>query len=184
VETLRGPQGTLFGSGSVGGTVRYITNQPDVDRLEGMVEGDVNAVKDGELGYSLKGVVNLPLGPTAALRVVGYGTHFGGFIDSIGPYEKDNVNDGTRVGTRVSLLFQPTAELKITPRVVYQKVEAGGFNREDRYILSNNQFVTGGNTLDEREQYLRFREKFSDETLLADLVASYDFGPVQLTSVS
>src|ERR671912_2873851 len=50
VETLRGPQGTLFGSGSVGGTVRYITNQPEVDRLEGMVEGDVNAVKDGELG--------------------------------------------------------------------------------------------------------------------------------------
>src|SRR5215204_3933339 len=80
VETLRGPQGTLFGSGSVGGTLRYITNQPNLDRMEGMAEGDVNIVKDGELGYSLKGVVNLPLGPTAALRVVGYGTHFGGFI--------------------------------------------------------------------------------------------------------
>src|SRR5215207_2013022 len=76
VETLRGPQGTLFGSGSVGGTLRYITNQPDVDRMEGMVEGDVNLLKDGDLGYSLKGVINLPLGPTAALRVVGYGTHF------------------------------------------------------------------------------------------------------------
>lgn len=184
VETLRGPQGTLFGSGSVGGTLRYITNQPNVDRLEGMVESDVNLLKDGDLGYSLKGAVNVPLGPTAALRVVGYGTHFGGFIDSIGPYGKDDVNDGSRIGTRVSLLFQPTPELKITPRVVYQKVEAGGFNREDHYILFDNEFVTGGNTLDEREQYLLFREKFSDKTLIGDLVVSYDFGPAELTSVS
>src|SRR5687768_10929117 len=102
VETLRGPQGTLFGSGSVGGTLRYITNQPNVDRMEGLVEADVNMLKGGDIGYSLKGAINLPLGPTAALRVVGYGTHFGGFIDAIGPFSKENVNDGDRVGTRVS----------------------------------------------------------------------------------
>ncbi len=47
---------------------------------------------------------------------------------------------------RVSLLFQPTPELKITPRVAYQEVEAGGFNREEIYILYNNQFTTGGDT--------------------------------------
>jgi iron complex outermembrane receptor protein len=184
VETLRGPQGTLFGAGSVGGTIRYITNQPNVDRLEGTVEGDVNVLKGGDLGYGLKGAVNVPLGPTAAIRVVGYGTQFGGFIDSIGPYDKKNVNDGHRVGGRAALLFQPTPELKITPRVAYQEVEAGGFNREDHYILYNNQFTTGGNTLGKREQYLLFREKFRDKTLLADLVASYDFGPVELTSVT
>jgi iron complex outermembrane receptor protein len=184
VETLRGPQGTLFGSGSVGGTIRYITNQPVLDRMEGTVESDINVLKGGDLGYSLKGAINLPLGSTAALRVVGYGTHFGGFIDSIGPFSKKNVNDGDRIGTRVSLLFQPTPELRITPRIVYQKVEAGGFNREDHYILFNNQFTSGGNTLDEREQYLLFREKFRDKTLLGDIVASYDFGPVELTSVS
>src|SRR3712207_5661662 len=87
VETLRGPQGTLFGSGSVGGTIRYITNQPNVDRVEGQVEGDVNILKGGDIGYGLKGAVNVPLGSTAAIRVVGYGTKFGGFIDSVGPYE-------------------------------------------------------------------------------------------------
>ena len=184
VETLRGPQGTLFGAGSVGGTIRYITNQPNPDRLEGAVEGDINVLKDGDIGYGLKGAINVPLGSTAAVRIVGYGTHYGGFIDSIGPYEKDDVNDGSRVGGRVALLFEPVPELKITPRVAYQVVEAGGFNREDRYILFNNQFVTGGNTLGKREQFLFFREKFRDETLLADLVASYDFGPVELTSVT
>ncbi len=184
VETLRGPQGTLFGAGSVGGTIRYITNQPRTDRTEGAVEADVNMLEDGGLGYGLKGAINLPLAPTAAIRVVGYGTHFGGFIDSVGPYDKKNVNDGSRIGGRASLLFEPTPEFKITPRVAYQEVEAGGFNREDRYILFNNQFVTGGNTLGQREQYLLFREKFRDKTLLADLVASYDFGPAELTSVS
>ncbi|GAA4716321.1 TonB-dependent receptor [Sphingomonas lutea] len=184
VETLRGPQGTLFGSGSVGGTVRYITNQPNVERLEGMVEADINTVKDGGVGGSLKGAINLPMGPAAAVRVVAYGTHFPGFIDSIGPYDKNNVNDGDRYGVRAALLFQPTPEFKITPRIVYQKVDTGGFNRQDEYILSNNAFVTGGDTLDEREQYLQFREKFRDKTWLADLVASYDFGPVELTSVS
>ena len=185
VETLRGPQGTLFGAGSVGGTIRYITNQPNVDRVEGTVESDVNFLKGGSLGYSLKGAVNLPLGQTAALRVVGYGTHFGGFIDSVGPYHKKNVNDGSRIGGRASLLFQPIPELKITPRVVYQKVEAGGFNREDHYILFDNQFTSlGGTDLGKRKQYLNFREKFRDKTLLADLVASYDFGPAELTSVT
>jgi iron complex outermembrane receptor protein len=184
VETLRGPQGTLFGAGSVGGTIRYITNQPRVDRTEGAVEADVNVLKGGGIGYGLKGAINLPLAPTAAIRVVGYGTHFGGFIDSVGPYSKKNVNDGSRVGGRASLLFEPTPEFKITPRIAYQEVEAGGFNREDHYIIYDNDFVTGGNTLDKREQYLLFREKFRDKTMLADLVASYDFGPVELTSVS
>src|SRR5215213_2333779 len=173
VETLRGPQGTLFGSGSVGGTLRYITNQPRLDVTEGTVEGDVNVLKGGDFGYSLKGAVNLPLGSTAALRVVGYGTHFGGFIDSIGPYSKKNVNDGSRIGGRVSLLVQPVAEFKITPRIVYQDVQAGGFNREDHYILFDNPFTTtGGELIGKRKQYLRYREKFRDKTLLADLVAS------------
>lgn len=184
IETLRGPQGTLFGAGSVGGTLRYITNQPVLGVTEGMVEGDVNALKGGDIGYGLKGVINVPLGTTAAIRAVAYGTKFGGFIDSIGPFSKENVNDGHRFGARISLLWEPTDNLRITPRVVYQEVEAGGFNREDHYILFNNQFVTGGNTLGEREQYLKFREKFRDKTLLADLVASYDFGPVELTSVT
>src|SRR5206468_5704630 len=156
-----------------------------LDRTEGEVEGDVNFLKGGDIGYGLKGAINVPLASTAALRVVGYGTHFGGFIDSVGPYRKKNVNDGRRVGGRASLLFQPTPELKITPRVVYQDVQANGFNREDHYILFDNQFTSlGGTDLGERKQFLKFPEEFHDKTLLADLVASYDFGGAELTSVS
>ncbi len=116
VETLRGPQGTLFGSGSVGGTVRYITNQPKLDTTEGTVEAGANVLAGGDVGYNLKGAVNMPLGQNAALRAVAYGEHFGGFIDAIGPAAGKNVNDGRRYGGRLSILFEPSDSLRITPR--------------------------------------------------------------------
>src|SRR5207237_10842473 len=76
VETLRGPQGTLFGSGSVGGTIRYITNQPKLDRVEGSVEANVNTVEESDLGYHLKGAIDVPVAPTVPVRAVGYATHY------------------------------------------------------------------------------------------------------------
>ena len=184
VETLRGPQGTLFGSGSVGGTLRYITNQPRLGRMEGLVEGNLNHVADGEMGGHLKGAINVPLGETAAVRAVGYYQRYPGFIDALGPASGDNVNDGVRYGGRLSLLWQPIEDLKITPRVVYQKVESDGFNREEEFNLFRNDFIAGPDAFEDREQYLLMREKFRDKTLLADLTASYDFGGVELTSIS
>ncbi len=162
VETLRGPQGTLFGSGSVGGTIRYITNQPRLGRTEGIIEANINTVADGGLGYHLKGAINLPLGDTAAIRAVAYGTKYGGFIDAIGPAGGEDVNDGRRVGGRLALLWSPVEQLSITPRVVYQKVEVDGFNREEFYNLYENQFTTPSNPggPGERTQYLKLREKF------------------------
>src|SRR5215213_2438886 len=133
VETLRGPQGTLFGSGSVGGTLRYITNQPKLGKMEGLVEGNINHVADGDFGGHAKGAVNVPLGDTAAVRAVGYYTKYAGFIDSVGPAGGDDVNDGQRYGGRVAVLWEPTDNLRITPRVVYQKIKTNGFNREEHY---------------------------------------------------
>jgi iron complex outermembrane receptor protein len=138
------------------------------------------------MGGHVKGAINLPLGQTAAIRAVAYATGYGGFVDAIGPAGGDNVNDGKRLGGRIALLWQPVEELKITPRVVYQKIEAGGFNREEVFNLYANELTTTRPAVefDEREQYLKLREKFSDETLIADLTGSYDFGPVELTSVT
>src|SRR6185436_3511879 len=70
VEVLRGPQGTLFGSGSLSGTVRYITNQPKLGRMEGTFEANGNHVTDGYFVAHLKGAINVPLGDTAAIRAV------------------------------------------------------------------------------------------------------------------
>jgi len=186
VETLRGPQGTLFGSGSVGGTIRYITNQPRLGRTEGMAEFNMNHVHDGEVGGHVKGAINLPIGQTAAVRAVAYATGYGGFIDAIGPAGGDNVNDGQRLGGRISLLWQPVEELRITPRVLYQKAGSNGFNREEFFSIFANELSTTRPQVefDSREQYLLLREEFEDETRIADLTASYDFGPVELTSVT
>jgi len=71
VETLRGPQGTLFGSGSVGGTIRYITNQPDLDSFEGLIEANGNIADGGDWGGHLKGMVNIPAAEGVAVRAVG-----------------------------------------------------------------------------------------------------------------
>ncbi|WP_246443993.1 TonB-dependent receptor plug domain-containing protein [Sphingomonas sediminicola] len=185
VETLRGPQGTLFGSGSVGGTIRYITNQPKLGTTEGLVEANINTVDESDIGYHMKGAINVPLGDTAALRAVAYGTKYAGFIDAAGPAGGKNINDGSRVGGRVAVLWEPTANIRITPRVVYQQIRADGFNREEHYNLFDNQFTTtGGDLIGKRKQYLRLREKFKDDTLLADLTAAVDLGGVELTSVT
>ncbi|HEX6377001.1 MAG TPA: TonB-dependent receptor [Allosphingosinicella sp.] len=188
VETLRGPQGTLFGSGSVGGTIRYITNQPTVDRIEGLVEGNLNLVDGDSLGGHVKGAVNFPLGEHAAVRAVAYHTEYAGFIDARreGGAIDEDVNDGRRTGGRIAVLLQPTPDIRVTPRLVYQEVRAHGFNRQEVYNLYANRFTTTRPpvTFREREQFLLLGEDFRDNTLLADLTASADLGGVDITSVT
>ncbi len=186
VETLRGPQGTLFGSGSVGGTIRYITNQPRLGATEGMVEANLNLVDGDDFGGHLKGAVNVPLGETAAIRAVGYFTRYGGFINALGPAGGEDVNSGERYGGRIALTFEPSDRFSITPRIVYQKIEADGFNRQEIYNLFGNRFTTTRPqvTFDEREQFLLLREAFEDETFIADATIKVGFGGAELTSVT
>lgn len=188
VETLRGPQGTLFGSGSVGGTVRYITNQPKLGTTEGAVEGNVNLVDGDDFGGHLKGAINAPLGDKAAIRAVGYFTRYGGFINARregGGFTED-INDGERYGGRLALTFEPSETLSITPRVIYQKISTDGFNRQEVFNLYANPFTTTrpAVTFNEREQHLLLQEGFEDETMIADATIKVGLGGVDLTSVS
>src|SRR5688500_5959143 len=98
VEVLRGPQGTLFGSGSLSGTVRYITRQPELGLMNGSVELDGLAVGSGGLGGNIKAAVNVPLGDTAALRVASYIDRLPGHTDAVQPGlgVSEDVNDGFR----------------------------------------------------------------------------------------
>ena len=175
VEVLRGPQGTLFGSGSVAGTVRYITNQPDLEEVEARAEGGINFVQHGGRGGDLKGMVNFPLiSEKLGLRVAAYWTAFPGFIDAFTPTGKDDdVNEGDRWGFRASLLFQPTDNISVTPRLAYQQVSVDGFNRQDRFNILANEFVTDpalrNINLGKRQQYRQLEEQFTDKFLLADL---------------
>ncbi|HEY6817268.1 MAG TPA: TonB-dependent receptor plug domain-containing protein, partial [Croceibacterium sp.] len=185
IETLRGPQGTLFGSGSVGGTVRFITNQPDVRGFEGSLEGNLNVLDGGDVGGHLKGMLNLGTGSNLAVRAVGYYTQFGGFIDATGPAGGENVNDGSRAGGRITVLFEPTPDIRITPRLMYQEVRTDGFNRQEEFNFIASPFTVPPYTPAEREQRLGIRESYSDDFLLADLTAEADLNEdFTLTSIT
>lgn len=83
IESLSGPQGTLYGASSEAGTIRIITNKPSTAGFEGRVDGEINTVSKGGIGGKLEGMVNLPLGEKAAVRIVGWYQHDAGFVDNV-----------------------------------------------------------------------------------------------------
>jgi iron complex outermembrane recepter protein len=188
VEVLRGPQGTLFGSGSLAGTVRYISNQPDLSDGYGDFEVGLSTISDGGDGGVIRGMVNVPLGDRAALRVVGYFNEVPGYIDAHGPdgVLDQNVNDGERQGGRVALRWELTDNIVVTPRVIYQDIDFNGYNRQDAFNILGNPFTTTEPRVNigEREQYRQLDEHFDDDFFLGDLTMEFDFGPAVLTSIS
>ena len=188
VEVLRGPQGTLFGSGSESGTVRYITNQPKLGTNETVAEFTADDVLDGGPGGSIKAAVNAPLGATSAMRFVGYVTRYGGFMDAVQPdlHVKHNVNDGDRYGGRFTFLFKPSDALTITPRIMYQDVKMNGWNRIDVYNILGNPFTTTRPAvqLGDHRQFTQIGEPYSDKFTLADVNVSYNFAGKTLTSIT
>ena len=187
-EILRGPQGTLFGAGSLSGTLRYITAQPQLDTFG--VTGEVTASdgSDTEFGGAVKAMLNLPLGDTAAVRVVGFYNDLAGFIDATQPSlaVRENADGGSKSGGRVAVLFKPTEDLSITPRIVYQKLDTDGFPRIDFYNILGNPFTTTqpAVNLGERGQFTQLTEGIEDDFTLTDLKIEYAFGPVTLTAIS
>ncbi len=133
VEVLRGPQGVLFGSSTMGGLVRIVTNQPDPTRVAASGQASVSSVTDGGTGWDAKAMVNLPIvADSLALRVSGGVVRQGGWIDDLRPTTGDlTANAGTsavrkdvnwtRTGTvRTALRWNATPTLTITPSFVWQ----------------------------------------------------------------
>src|SRR4051812_20299343 len=188
VEVLRGPQGTLFGSGSLAGTVRYITNQPQLGVRTTFGEVTGSYIGGGNGGGNFKLGANAPLGETMAGRVAIYHDRMGGYMDAVQPNlsVKKNVNSGTRTGVRAALLVAPNEKLSIVPRVVFQTVRMDGWNRIDDYNILANPYTTPrpAVTLGERELFTQIDEPFTDDFILGDVNVGYDFGSVKLTSIS
>ena len=101
IEVLRGPQGTLYGAGSMGGTIRMITAKPKLDRIEASVSGSLSATRHGDESVALNGMINVPLATDkVAMRTVFYYRNEGGFVDNT-QLGKSNVNDAETWGARV-----------------------------------------------------------------------------------
>ena len=149
VEVLRGPQGTLYGASSMGGTVRLITNQPDSTRREGALRAEGSGTQHGGGNVRLDGMLNVPLiDNRVALRLVGTYKDFDGFIkratgvwapnpnqDPTAPAYPvspatpsqviNNVNSERRYGARASLKIAVNDNFTITPSVWYQQLNVG-----------------------------------------------------------
>jgi iron complex outermembrane receptor protein len=187
-EVLRGPQGTLFGSGSISGVLRYITQQPEIGKFSATTELSASEGTDSDFGGSLRAAVNVPMGDMAALRLTGYHNEIAGFIDAVYPDRgtEEDVNSGTKTGGRIALLLQPSESFSITPRVVYQKLETDGYPRIDFHNILGNPFTTTETPVDpgERGQVRQFEEGLTDEFRLGDVKIEAGLGDVVLTSVT
>jgi iron complex outermembrane recepter protein len=188
IEVLRGPQGTLFGSGSLSGTVRYISNQPKLGISESVGDFTLSSISNGGVGGSAKAAVNVPFGPNAAMRVAAYYTRYGGYMDAVQPNlsVKKDVNSGDRTGARVALLFQPDKKLSILPRILYQKVKMDGWNRVDAFNILANPFTTTRPKVNLGDRtFTQIGEPFNDKFLLGDVGINYDLGGNKtLTSIT
>lgn len=156
IESLSGPQGTLYGASSEAGTIRIITNKPDTSGFAGSVDGEINTVKSGDFGGKLEGMINAPLSDNAALRVVGFYRRDGGYIDNIAGartfcgttlydaggaaagclrdgismnnsrFVEKNYNDTESYGARAALKVDLDDNWTVTPTVMYQNTKSNG----------------------------------------------------------
>jgi outer membrane receptor protein involved in Fe transport len=130
IEVLRGPQGTLYGAGSEGGLLKYVTNPPDPTKFAAAVQAGGEDVSQGETVGSGKGMINVPLGDRAAFRLSGYYEGLPGYIDDPSLGAKD-VNHGYRDGVRAALLFNLTDTLSIRLNAFGQDLHTGGSGSTD-----------------------------------------------------
>ena len=123
VEVLEGPQGTLYGAGSLGGIVRMIPNAPDLVRTGGQASAGLSATQHGAPGGDLSATINLPIvTEKIALRVVGYGVQDGGYIDDVLRHRHD-VNRIRTYGGRAALRFAPNEDWTIDLTGVFQRIK-------------------------------------------------------------
>ena len=83
IESLSGPQGTLYGASSEAGTIRIITNKPELGVTTGRVDGELNSVAHGGMGGKLEGMINIPIATRIAFRGVAFYEHDAGYIDNV-----------------------------------------------------------------------------------------------------
>jgi iron complex outermembrane recepter protein len=141
VESLSGPQGTLYGASSMAGTIRIITNKPDPSGFSAAYDVGVNTVEHGSVGGSGEGFVNIPLADDVAVRLVGYVEHDAGFIDNVhgtrffptsgatsdnAKLVKSDFNSVDTFGGRASLRWVLDNDWTVTPSIVAQHTDTSG----------------------------------------------------------
>ena len=167
VEVLRGPQGTLYGTGSIGGVIRTLTRQPDVSETYGDISLTRSETHSGGPNSDYSAMVNLPLpGGRAALRAVAYEEAFDGYINDVG-LNLPRVNQGSRRGGRLALSVLAAQDWSLGAGVLHQSIDTEdthyvirglGSNRRANLVREphKNDFDTAYVTIDGQGDWGRF----------------------------
>ncbi|MDE2304240.1 MAG: TonB-dependent receptor [Gammaproteobacteria bacterium] len=195
IEVLRGPQGTLYGAGSMGGTVKLVTNEPDPRSFAASAQAIGSGTDGGGFNHTFNAMLNAPLWNNSALRVVVTDKHIAGWIDRdvLNPFPLETNNSTLRgdvaaapvaqrikqsnweilKGGRATLLVQPTDRLRVSAGVMYQRINQGAPNTID---------VPPGNEV--HYQPFDVSEPFQDVFNLYHLNVKYEFDGFQVVSAT
>jgi len=181
VEFLYGPQGTLYGAGSMGGLVKYVTNKPDSSGFSGNAGIDLSGTQGADgLNYTERATLNMPLKKdVAALRVSVFDQHTAGLYRAVGETPAAGADRDHTCGARVQLEVDPTDKLSFNITAMAQHNAADGLSMAD-YSLDTGQPVSGG----PYNRRLNHREPFVQDLELYSFRASYDFGWANLDWIS
>jgi iron complex outermembrane receptor protein len=188
IEILRGPQGTLYGSGSMGGTIKIVPNSADVKAFDASADVQGSGTDGGGPNERASAMLNMPVNDEFAMRLVATTFEDSGWVDRIveanfpppqsatvrgnvltGTPVADyrNVNEVREVSTRLSASYRPTDAVSITPTLLYQETKSGGLSAFDSSPGTEAHY-----------QPFDFAEPSTDRTRLASIVFKYDLSSV------
>ena len=157
VEALAGPQGTLYGASSMAGTVKMVTNAPDMSDSYGSMDLELNSVAHGDFGGVAEGFYNAKLSDSAALRLVGWYRHDAGYIDNIpgsrtyptsgitddnSDLVEDNYNDSDTYGARLALGIELNDSWTLRPTIMGQIQKSNGQGQQERSTAVSKKLQT------------------------------------------
>jgi iron complex outermembrane recepter protein len=201
VEILRGPQGTLYGSGSMGGTVRVLTNQPKLGTFEGSVQGTGSYTDGGGGNGGGNLMLNFPVGDQLAVRVVLSDQYRSGWIDNItvNPFPvslnspvQGNVlaapvtnvikdaNTESLYSARMSVLYKPSEDLSVLGFAMTQGLHMGGYDLLD----GSPDSADPSRVYDAHYEAFPLREGIRDDISIFGLTVNANLGFADLTSAT
>ncbi|MET0291579.1 MAG: TonB-dependent receptor [Steroidobacteraceae bacterium] len=151
VEVLKGPQGTLYGNGSMGGAIRILSKRPVLDRTEGAIEATASNTEDGSPSWRLNGLLNVPLvDDRLAVRLAGYYRNEGGWLDNtrrsdiaLPQITGNDLNWEHTWGGRLSATLAASERWSVTAIAYYQSLETGdSFETYPTFATASDPFVS------------------------------------------
>ncbi len=187
VEVLRGPQGTLYGASSLGGTLKYISRQPDLRALQGSAYGELSSTSHGGTNHVLQGVLNIPVSPDkVALRIGVQSGRDGGTIDRVDPNTLQVVEKGINTDRwdviKLALRAQLGPAWSLTPALFDQRYKSSDIDAS--YLaVGSFQGANAGAPLAIFQTSKPVREPGDDHLTIPSLTLQGDLGVADMTAV-